>query len=190
MFEGFSFGAASRHPSSLDTSDDDYTHLSPTSSPPPHLLPEYHNMSISELSRRFSAQRIEPEYLDPYAPQDQPDWLSSMPTSPTSSPSGRSSPHQSIRDRRQAHTQWQCEAVNIRDLASLVEQMVESGDQCSLRSKSTSSSSSESGEDEDGLQGSKTPSLKYRRSGDLSRNAAVSKDIRFRRRPRKAYSHK
>lgn len=211
MFESFSFAAASRHPSSLDDPDD-YAYpdvsISPTSSP----VSEQTAMSVAELSRRFGAQNIGGElYQAPASPFELPapwtehdDWTSTSASSPTSSyfPDDAFPDPSAIRARRQAHTQLQCDAAHMRDISSLVQKMIESGDQCKLASRNDSvvSSSDCCGDDADDEpydlpRSNSSPaisqSLRYRRSGEVLSTAAVSKNIRFRRRhPRKMTSHR
>ncbi|KAF4301914.1 hypothetical protein GTA08_BOTSDO09592 [Botryosphaeria dothidea] len=212
MFESFSFQAASRHPSSLDHDDDDYHYhdlsISPTSSPVSEQLES--SMSVAELSRRFGAQNIGTDlYQTPASPFELPapwtdhdDWTLTSASSPTSSyfPEDAFPDPATIRARRQAHTQLQCSEAHMRDISSLVQKMIESGDQCKLATRNDSVVSSDCGDDDDD-EGYEMPrsnsspaiskSLRYRRSGEVLSTAAVSKNIRFRRRhPRKASSQR
>ncbi|EKG18559.1 hypothetical protein MPH_04198 [Macrophomina phaseolina MS6] len=214
MFESFSFAAASRHPSSLDD-DDDFAYpdlsISPTSSPVSEQSFPETAMSVAELSRRFGAQNIACDlYHAPASPFELPapwadhdDWTSSTSaSSPTSSyfPEDAFPDPAAIRARRQAHTQLQCNEAHMRDISSLVKKMIESGDQCKLATRNDSVVSSNcSGDDEDDCYDmprtnpspAVSQSLRYRRSGEVLSTAAVSKNIRFRRRhPRKASSQR
>ncbi|KAL0264281.1 hypothetical protein SLS55_000228 [Diplodia seriata] len=211
MFESFSFAAASRHPSSLD--HDDYAYpdvaLSPTSSPVSEQSFPESAMSVAELSRRFGAQNIGTDLYQPASPFELPapwtehdDWTSTSASSPSSSyfPDDALPDPTAIRSRRQAHTQLQCDAAHMRDISSLVKKMIESGDQCKLAPRNDSVVSSDSGDDADdepydlprsNSSPAMSQSLRYRRSGEVLSTAAVSKNIRFRRRhPRKVLSHR
>ncbi|KAK8239278.1 hypothetical protein HDK77DRAFT_448164 [Phyllosticta capitalensis] len=216
MFENFSFEAASRHPSSLDADDCDpfwATCMSPTSSPDdfahdfsldPRSDP---TPSVEDLSWRFARQNIRSQPSSFCL--DEPDWhrASSTTSSTSSSPlsadfpdvsSFRSPAH--IRNRRQAHMALQCDSTHMRDIADLVKKMVDEGDQCVLTTRNdsifSSASSTTSSDDVEPCDLAHKPSvplphpLRYKRSGDSTfrGSAAVSKDLRFRKRalaPRK-----
>lgn len=210
MFESFSFAAASRHPSSLDTDDDDYAYpdvsISPTSSPVSDQ--SFPDMSVAELSRRFGAQNITSDlYQAPTSPfelsapwANDDDWsTSTSASSPTSPyfPEDNYPDPSTIRARRQAHIALQCDAAHMRDISSLVKKMIESGDQCKLAPRNDSVVSSECDDDEgyelprSNSSPAVSQSLRYRRSGEVLSTAAVSKNIRFRRRhPRKTTSQR
>ncbi|EOD51972.1 hypothetical protein GTA08_BOTSDO09592 [Neofusicoccum parvum] len=211
MFESFSFQAASRHPSDLDADDYAYPDLSisPTSSPMSEPSFAESTMSVAELSRRFGAQNIGHDlYQAPASPFELPapwadhdDWTSTSASSPTSSyfPEDAFPDPSTIRARRQAHMQLQCDAAHRHDISSLVKKMIESGDQCKLAPRNDSVVSSDCGDDDDEAyelpRSNSSPAvsqnLRYRRSGEVLSTAAVSKNIRFRRRhPRKATSQR
>ena len=204
MFRNFSFEAASRHPSAVD-SDGACASVSPTSTPDPpsrdqNPPPTPPAVSMGELALRFGEQNLEvdPRYqgtsfLEPAAPSDE-DFLFS--TDPENS--NRHLPYASlspaaIRQQRQANVRLQCSASHARDITSLVERMVNDGEQCVICAPRPSRSGllpAKSDFEEDDYASVKqsthsdgtTYALKYRRSGDvLSNQACVSKNIRLRK---------
>lgn len=208
MFKNFSFEAASRHPSALD-SDRAYMNVSPTSSPYPYTMNETRPptppaVTMGELAQRFSEQNLHVEvdpriqrtsYFKPLTPpfDDVSFQIDSAHSSQYTSYTSLSPA--AIRLQRQANMRLQCSATHVKDISSLVERMVERGEQCMICSPPgpkgrLSSTSSGAKEDEDvrtGIRRSSTSelptyTLKYRRSGELlSSQACVSKSVRLRK---------
>lgn len=211
--ENFSFDSP-RSPSigsSTAATRDSSRSVSPCSSTTPFPPPR---MSVTDLAAHFASQRIRTtsqicyDSCEPYANNDgdEAGWsipsiedaddnnsnrLSRSRTFPTrpQSPSRRA--------QRQLNTRLLCSTSHLRDIAALVEGMVESNDQCCI---STSGSSLLSHEDEGyssdsndndhemaGMPASRRSSaatVKYRRSSDYKGMgvACVSKNVRLRKR--------
>jgi hypothetical protein len=203
MFRNFSFEAASRYPSAVD-SDRACTNVSPTSTPDPPSRDQNHPLtppavSMGELALRFGEQNLEvdPRYqgtsFDPAAPPDEYFLFSTDPENSDRHLSYASLSPTAIRQQRQANVQLQCSASHARDISSLVEKMVNDGEQCVVCAPRASRSGllpAKSDFEEDDYASVKrsthsdgtTYALKYRRSGDvLSNQACVSKNIRLRK---------
>lgn len=203
MFRNFSFEAASRHPSAVD-SDRACANVSPTSTPDPPSRDQNHPLtppavSMGELALRFGEQNLEvdPRYqgtsFEPVAPSDEDFLFSTDPENSDRHLSYASLSPAAIRQQRQANVQLQCSASHARDISSLVERMVNDGEQCVVCAPRASRSGllpAKSDFEEDDYASVKrsthsdgtTYTLKYRRSGDvLSSQACVSKNIRLRK---------
>ena len=204
MFRNFSFEAASRHPSAVD-SDRACANVSPTSTPDPPSRNQNRPstppaVSMGELALRFGEQNLEvdPRYqgtsfLEPAAPSDEDFLFSTDPENSNQHLSYASLSPAAIRQQRQANVLLQCNASHARDISSLVERMVDNGEQCvisaprPLRSGLLPAKSDFEEDDYASIKRSThsdgtTYALKYRRSGDvLSNQACVSKNIRLRK---------
>ncbi|KAF2839310.1 hypothetical protein M501DRAFT_1016389 [Patellaria atrata CBS 101060] len=210
MFRNFSFEAASRHPSDLDAHL--YMDISPTSTPylpgvpSPRSLPMRNPpISITELSDRFNEHSIhrEPNYTSyfdiasPSSGEISPQYASFTHSRRSSFTYTALSPT-ALRLQRQRNTRLQCDDAHVRDITSLVERMIDVGDQCVLSSptSSTTTSSSASSSDDEApaddfartrrASTSVIPShtLRFRRSGDLRTNQErVMKSQRKRKYP-------
>jgi len=207
MFQNFSFQAASRHPSDLEL-ERAYMNVSPTSSPWPLPHPaEPSAVTIGELSQRFSEHTIEIDpnyqrtsYFDLPTPptpshdrytQDVDSAYSSRRTSYVHVSYNGLSPA-AIRLQRQTNVRLQCNTSHVKDISSLVERMMDKGEQCRIctRPRSKDSLSATSSDDDEGHTKSRqssiserpTVTLKYRRSGErLSGQTCVSKSVRLRK---------
>ncbi|KAF2493967.1 hypothetical protein BU16DRAFT_528137 [Lophium mytilinum] len=205
MFRNFSFEAASRHPSDLEL-ERAYMNVSPTSSPwPAPYIPESAAVTMGELSQQFSQQTLEvdpsynPNYEstsfydtpitnDPYARDVDSAYSSRRPSYAQVSYNGLSPA--AIRLQRQANVRLQCNTSHMKDISSLVERMMDKGEQCRICTRTRSSdglSTTSSDEELDTGVESRRPSasaltLKYRRSGErLGGQACVSKSVRLRK---------
>jgi len=101
-----------------------------------------------------------------------------------------------LRRQRESNTRMQCSPAHLEDISLLVQRMVEDGDQCRIcdsksRPSSNAFSSDDDDDDDEGVDMDYTPpspqeprvrSLKFRRSGDRLNGAAVTKNVRMRRR--------
>ncbi|OCL12233.1 hypothetical protein AOQ84DRAFT_352621 [Glonium stellatum] len=204
MFRNFSFEAASRHASAVD-SDRACASVSPTSTPDPPSRDQHHlsappAVSIGELALRFGEQNLEvdPRYqgtsfFDPSAASEEDFLFSTDPENSNRHQSYASLSPAAIRQQRQANMRLQCSASHAKDISSLVERMVNSGDQCVICTPRESRSAilpAASGFEEDDYASVRrstnadgtTFTLRYRRSGEiLSNQACVSKNIRLRK---------
>ena len=204
MFRNFSFEAASQHPLAVDP-DRACANVSPTSTPDPPSRDQNHPptppaVSMGELALRFGEQNLEvdPRYqgtsiFEPAAPSDEDFLFSTDPENSNRHLSYASLSPAAIRQQRQANMRLQCSASHARDISSLVERMVNNGEQCVICTPRASRSGllpAKSDFEEDDYASVKqsthsdgtTYALKYRRSGDiLSNQACVSKNIRLRR---------
>ncbi|KAF2476062.1 uncharacterized protein BDR25DRAFT_339930 [Lindgomyces ingoldianus] len=144
IFRDFSFGPASRHPSSFHEAERAAMNVSPTSTPLapplyPARLPTPPPCSIGELAQRFNQQslrvdtsssyRIPTFYELPLTPPS--DDFVFPADAPQQSPYSFPSPV-ALRQQRQANMRMQCSPSHIRDISILVQRMVEEGDQCHI----------------------------------------------------------
>ncbi|KAF2812971.1 uncharacterized protein BDZ99DRAFT_460299 [Mytilinidion resinicola] len=205
MFRNFSFEAASRHPSDLEL-ERAYMNVSPTSSPwPLPYISEPPAVTIGELSQRFSQHTLEVDpnynpnyeptsYFDaptstkPYAHDVDSAYSSRRPSYAQASYNGLSPA--AIRLQRQANVRLQCNTSHVKDISSLVERMMDKGEQCRIctrpRSNAGLSATSSDEEEDTGIESRRssaaTLALKYRRSGErLGGQACVSKSVRLRK---------
>lgn len=198
MFRDFSFGASSPQVSASDV-ESAYSPFtpSPLQSAWPPTPPPCH---INDLAYRLDQSHLQIQVDDRYIGHNQPHTLpSDDDTSPLELDSLKHSSSlytrlsaSALRKQRQANQRAQCSALLLEDIASLVQRMVDDGDQCrvSQHKSTTSLNSSSSGEDE-GVDMEYSPqpqeprlhTLMFRRSGDrLHNSAAVSKCVKMRRR--------
>jgi len=154
---------------------------------------------MGELALRFGEQNLEvdPRYqgtsfLEPAAPSDEDFLFGTDPENSNRHLSYASLSPAAIRQQRQANMRLQCSASHARDISSLVERMVNNGEQCVIcvpRASRSGLLPAMSDFEEDDYASVKqstrsdgtTYTLKYRRSGDvLSNQACVYKNIRLR----------
>ncbi|KAF2713683.1 hypothetical protein K504DRAFT_462192 [Pleomassaria siparia CBS 279.74] len=201
MFREFSFEAASRHLPALHEQERAVTNVSPFSPSPqlPSRLPTPPPCSIGELAYRFDQHslhtEVDPEYRF-YEPLTPPNDHFSFPGELLDAPPQQASCYQrlsaaSLRKQRQANTRMQCSPSHLDDISSLVQRMIETGDQCRIcQHKSQTRSNASTSDDDEGVdmdfhpapQEAHTPNRKIRRSGErLSGGTAVSKNVRMRR---------
>jgi hypothetical protein len=198
MFRDFSFEAPAQHTFAREI---ERTYSPFTPSPPPSTRPPTPPpCHINDLAYRLDQSSLHIEVDHHYACHDDP------PTPPSDdhtfpveidSPKHSSSLYtrlssSTLRQQRQANQRAQCSSPRLEDIASLVQRMVEDGDQCRVceHKSSTSSIASTVGDDE-GVDVNYSPppqaphvyTLKFRRSGDrLNTGAAVSRSVKMRKR--------
>lgn len=209
LFNDFSFAAPSQFsPTASDPTS--YWNISPTTTPPPS--PGYSNTaghdrhsSMAELTHKFHCQTLgggpsssRRAYHDLPTPPNEPDELSRF--DPWAIPSlddlqsFDTYTTASIRSQRQANVRWQCSESHAKDIASLIEDMISTREQCILTprtSQSTSTVPSSPTSDEESRPACRRMStstlplrqgLKYKRSGENLKGACVARDVRVRKR--------
>jgi hypothetical protein len=198
MFRDFSFEAPSQQLSASEI-ERTYSPLTPSplqSTRPPTPPPCHINDLAYRLDQSHLHIQVDDRYVDynrchtPLSDDytfplelDSPKHSSSLYTHLSAS---------ALRKQRQANQRAQCSALQLEDIASLVQRMVDDGVQCRVsKHKSTTSSSASSSGDDEGVDMEYSPqpqeprlhTLKFRRSGDrLHNSAAVSKGVKMRRR--------
>ena len=201
MFRNFSFEAASRRPAAHDP--ERAMSVSPFS-PLPHIItsrPPTPPPTMGELAYQFNQHTLHVE-VDP-AYQLRPCYVDQPLTPPTDDfafPELLDQPQQPapyprlsaaiLRKQRQSHMQMQCSSSHLEDISSLVQRMIENGDQCRICDhRSRPSSNASTSDNDEGVDMEYNPpppqevpvsSLKFRRSGDRRNGAAVSKSVRMR----------
>lgn len=209
LFKDFSFAAPSQS-SPIASDPTGYWNISPTTTPPPS--PGYSNTmahdrqsSIADLTQKFYCQTISSgslpssrAYHDLPTPPSEPDEPSEL--DPWAIPSLDDSQSfdtysaASIRSQRQANVRWQCSESHAKDIASLIEDMISTGEQCIFTprtSRTNSTAPSSPGSDEESRPSCRRTStstlplrqgLKYKRSGENLKGACVARDVRVRKR--------
>jgi hypothetical protein len=197
MFRDFSFEAPAQHISAREI---ERTYSPFTPSPPPSTRPPTPPpCHINDLAYRLDQSSLQIEVDDHYTYYDGPRTPSDDYTFPTELDSPKHSStlytclsSSTLRQQRQANQRAQCGLPRLEDIASLVQRMVEDGDQCRVREHKSKANSNASKSDEDeGVDMDYSPppqephlyTLKFRRSGDrLNTGAVVSRSVKMRRR--------
>ncbi|KAF2234384.1 hypothetical protein EV356DRAFT_501950 [Viridothelium virens] len=209
MFENFSFEAAPGQSSSASHEHsypphDTSTHVSPHPSrcvsPTRTSFAQPLQYSISDLSRQFGEHSIRPRTVRADSGyESQRSSIAQEESNVASRVSSLQVPQSSSRQpsvkraQRQDSIRLQTETSHLREISSLVQRMVDSGDQCSL-CRPTSSHSERSNtppEDDDDVvsmglntheSAARRHNLPYRRSNEVLRGRpGVTKDVRMRK---------
>lgn len=148
---------------------------------------------LSLLAHQFSQQSIRHETYSSYSTTAQPSYQPAPSTanSQYSPQNTYTCAHNTatIRSQRQANTRLQCDPSHAREISSLVERMIASGDQCLVCSPDSYVSSPQP--DDEGVadmsdgdnmaHGRSSHTLSYRRSSDFGSSHYVTKKIRVRK---------
>lgn len=200
MFRDFSFEAPAPHifAREVERAYSPFTPSPPPSTRPPTPPPCH----INDLAYRLDQSSLQIEvdhhytyYNAPHAPRTPPTDDCTIPTE-LDLPKHSSALYtrlssSTLRQQRQANQRAQCSSPRLEDIASLVQRMVEDGDQCRVREhKSTASSNASKSDEDEGVDMDYSPppqephlyTLKFRRSGDrLNTGAVVSRSVKMRR---------
>lgn len=204
LFRDFSFDAPPRRPAQ-DMAERDFMGTSPTSTTPspfdfPSRLPTPPPCSVNDLATALNKQDlrviIDPNYQprspwEPLTPPDDASFVHNLPEPPKLSLSTVRLNSATLRMQRQANVRLQSSATHVKDIASLVEKMIEVEDQCTVCTrKSKAPSPTPSLEQDEGVSMDYTPSAKeemhsmlpFYRAGDrIDGSTRVTKRPRMRR---------
>ncbi|KAJ4292714.1 hypothetical protein N0V90_009377 [Kalmusia sp. IMI 367209] len=201
LFRDFSFDAPSRHlpqhcpeRAVLNVSP---TSTSPSPFPLPARLPTPPPCSINDLAQALNKQDlrviVDPRYKashEPLTPPDDVTFSHALPERPQLSLSTARLNSATLRMQRQAHVRMQSSSSHVKDIASLVEQMIQVGDQCNVCSRKSKPPSPVSSEEDEGVSMDYTPSAKeeirsmlpFYRAGDrIDGSTRVTKRPRMRK---------
>lgn len=210
MFANFSFATASRHPSALPPSDDDDIYVPRRCSISSRSVSPFDTrtsrFSVSHLTQQLSEQCLHSDSTTGRSPdysyEDTAYTTSSTSNSPQFPLHIPTAPRRSRDGRRNAISL--CDAAHLRSIASLMERMIDLGDQCAvsppprITSNECRSTSPNDDEGYDSLEDgspisrqSTNQSITYRRSRDTSlTGACVAKTVRQRKAKRRSTGEK
>lgn len=205
MFGNYSVATASRHPSSLPCNDD-YEDFGAPHVDVRCIVPKQFSgqMSITQLAQRFSEQRLHSDATlsirsDPFAMMCDTSSDAGFDDLPSPRSYIGSMQPSRRRTRRQEGVRMLCDPAHLRSIQEMVDRMIQTEDQCAVRSTrsvSLTEDQSPNSEDDEGYNSlehatarsnssssaSSNSGLSYRRSADMSiTGACVSKKLRQRR---------